>query len=138
MYPTSSSKYDTNFKEELIGALIDDLNISKALSVIDEMINSANEKLDKDPKNKALKREILANIKLISKVLGIGKKESFEYFQLGVSQEKREEIEALIKKRDKAKRDKDYQLADAIRDELNRLDIMIMDTADGTKWERKF
>ncbi len=138
VYPTSSSKYDVNFKEELLGALSDDLNISKALSVIDEMINSANEKLDKDPKDRALKREILANIELISKVLGIGKKESFEYFQLGVSQEKRKEIEALIKKRDIAKRNKDYQLADAIRDELNRLDIMIMDTADGTKWERRF
>ncbi len=138
IYPTGSSKYNKNFRDELLEALSDDLNISKALSVVDEMINSANEKLDVNPKDKALKKEILANIELISKVLGIGQKESFEYFQLGVDEEEKEKIETLIKKRDEAKKSKDYKKADAIRDELAKLDIMIMDTPEGTKWEKRY
>ena len=138
IYPTKASKYDKNFRNELLEALSDDLNISKALSVVDEMINSANEKLDVNPKDKALKKEILANIELISKVLGIGQKESFEYFQLGVDEEEKEKIETLIKKRDEAKKSKDYKKADAIRDELTKLDIMIMDTPEGTKWEKRY
>ena len=138
IYPTSSLAYNKNFKDELLKALSDDLNISKALSVIDEMINSSNEKLDINPKDKALKKEILANIELISKVLGIGEKESFEYFQLGVNKEEKEKIETLIKKRDEAKKSKDYKTADTIRNELERLDIMIMDTPEGTKWEKRY
>ncbi len=47
----------------------DDLNVSVALSIIDEMINLANEKLDKNSKDKNLKKEILANIELINRVL---------------------------------------------------------------------
>ena len=138
IYPTKASKYDKKFRDELLEALSDDLNISKALSVVDEMINSANEKLDANPKDKAYKKEILADIELISKVLGIGDKESFEYFQLGVSQEEKEKIEALIAKRDEAKKSKDYKTADTIRSELEELDIMIMDTPEGTKWEKRY
>ncbi len=138
IYPTGSSKYNKKFRDELLGALSDDLNISKALSIIDEMISSTNEKLDINPKDKALKKEILANIELISKVLGIGEKESFEYFQLGVSEEEKNKIKTLIKKRDEAKKSKDYKTADTIRNDLERLDIMIMDTPEGTKWEKRY
>jgi len=138
IYPAGSSKYDKKFRDEFLGALGDDLNISKALSFVDEMINSANEKLDINPKDKALKKEIAANIELISKVLGIGEKESFEYFQLGVGKEEKEKIETLIKKRDEAKKSKNYKTADAIREELEKLDIMIMDTPEGTKWEKRY
>jgi len=138
IYPTTASQCNREFKEAFLEALSDDLNISKALSVIDEMINIANEKLDINPKDKATKKETLANLELISKVLGIAYKESFEYFQLGVSKEEKEKIEALIAKRDELKKEKNYQEADAIRDELLKLDIMIMDTPEGTKWEKNY
>ncbi len=41
------------------------------------------------------------------------------YFQWGVSKEEREEIEKLILERTEAKKNKDFNTADAIREQLN-------------------
>ncbi len=61
----ASSNPNIDFKNRLIEAMSDDLNVSVALSIIDEMINLANEKLDKNSKDKILKKEILAIFGLI-------------------------------------------------------------------------
>ncbi len=95
----------------------DDLNVSVALSIIDEMINLANEKLDKNSKDKNLKKEILANIELINRVFGIGEREPLNYFQIGIDDKKRKIIEDLIEKRAKAKRERD--IFEAIRLEMS-------------------
>jgi cysteinyl-tRNA synthetase len=47
------------------------------------------------------------------------------------------EIEDLVKERDIAKRDKDYNKADEIRELLNKKGIIIKDSKDGTIWEIK-
>ena len=120
----------------MLDALGDDLNISIALSVIDEMISSSNEKLDQEPKNKSLKFEINANIEFLDSLLGIGYKNPYEYFQLGLSQEQKDKIQNLINQRDLAKKDKDYKKADGIRQELADMKIQLMDTANGTVWEK--
>ncbi len=124
------------FKNALLEAMSDDLNSSKAFAIIDEFISNANEKLDKEPKNKALKQEILANIEFICKLLGIGCKDAITWFQQGVSDEEKKKIEALIEKRNEAKKNKDFALADSIRDELKAMQIALMDTPQGTKWEK--
>jgi cysteinyl-tRNA synthetase len=125
-----------DFKESLLDAMRDDLNISVALSVIDEMIADANEKLDANPKDKALKKETLANIELIDKVLGFGARDPFNYFQIGIDPKLRTEIEKLIAERSEAKKAKDFTTSDSIRDKLTTMGISIMDTADGTVWEK--
>ncbi len=124
------------FKIKLLSAMSDDLNSSKAFAIVDEFVTTANETLDKEPKNKALKQEILGNIEFICELLGIGCKDAIEWFQQGVSNEERANIEELIKKRDSAKKEKNYGLADSIREELKSMGIAIMDTANGTKWEK--
>lgn len=130
------AKADSKFKEELLRALSDDLNTSKAMAIVDAMINFANETLDKEPKNKLFKQETLGNLKLLENILGIGTKDAFEWFQQGVSIKEKETIEKMIRKRDEAKKSKEYALADSIRDELQKLGISIMDTPAGTKWEK--
>ena len=45
--------------------------------------------------------------------------------------------EKLILKRDTAKKDKDYEAADSIREELSKLGIEIKDSSDGTVWNLK-
>ncbi len=134
--PGKGSVVNNSFKEKLLEAMADDLNISVALSVIDEMIASANERLDKNPKNKALKKETIANIAFIDELLGFGGKEPFSYFQIGVDETLKEKIEALIAQRSEAKKNKDFTTSDAIRDELTAMGIAIMDTAEGTVWEK--
>ncbi|MBL0720997.1 MAG: cysteine--tRNA ligase, partial [Sulfurovum sp.] len=100
------------------------------------MVSEVNEKLDKNPKDKNLKKEALENIYFINKLLGFGYKEPFGYFQLGIKKDLKEQIETLIDTRDIAKKEKDFQLADSIREELRLINISIMDSPNGTVWEK--
>ncbi len=134
--PGKGSSVNKDFKKALLAAMGDDLNISTALAVIDEMVSTTNDTFDSEAKNKALKKETLANIAFIDTLLGFGGKEPFKYFQIGISQEEKVEIEARIQERTEAKKNKDFSRSDAIRDELIAMGISIMDTADGTVWEK--
>lgn len=134
--PSSGSAPQKEFKKSLFEAMGDDLNISLALSVIDEMIATANEKLDANPKDKALKKELIANIQLIATLLGFGTKEPFAYFKIGVDETLKTTIETLVTERTEAKKSKDFLRSDAIRDQLSALGVALMDTADGTVWEK--
>ncbi len=58
------------------------------------------------------------------------------YFQWGVSKEEREEIEKLILERTEAKKNKDFNTADAIRERLSSKKITLLDTPNGTIWEK--
>ena len=76
------------------------------------------------------------NLAFITRVLGIGVKDPFTYFKLGVSEELRQEIEVKIAKRAEFKAKKDFQSADKIREELREKGIEIMDTVQGCEWEK--
>jgi cysteinyl-tRNA synthetase len=78
----------------------------------------------------------LANIEFIDTLLGFGSKEPFSYFQIGVDEALKTEIERLLSERSEAKKAKNFERSDAIRDELTALGIAIMDTPDGTLWEK--
>ncbi len=131
-----ASTVNKKFKQNILSQMSDDLNISTTLAKVDEMINSANEKLDKEPKNKIFKKEIVANLEFLQNLLGIGYKDAYEYFQSGVTQKEKEKIESLLKKRFHAKKERDFKTADKIRDELLGMNIKIMDTPTKTLWEK--
>ncbi|MFA5233759.1 MAG: cysteine--tRNA ligase [Sulfurimonas sp.] len=126
----------TAFKDELLKALGDDLNVSASLALIDEMITHANEMLDTAGKHKELKRDTLSNLAFIEEVLGFGVKNPYEYFQFGVDEETKTKINTLIKQRDEAKKAKDFATSDKLRDEILAFGVSLMDTAAGTFWER--
>lgn len=126
----------TSFQEKILEALSDDLNVSKSLALVDDMISTANETLDTNPKDKLIKRQSLADLAYIEDILGFGHENPFEYFQFGIDNELKDKIDNLIKKRSTAKAEKDFASSDALRDELLALDISIMDTAEGTFWEK--
>jgi len=136
LVPTSPSTPNKEFVSSLLEAMSDDLNTSKALSIIDEMVANSNDELDKNPKNKTLKKESLANIEYIDKLLGFGGMDAFEYFQIGIDDELKAKIEDMLEQRSQAKKAKDFATSDAIRDELIAMGISIMDTAQGTLWEK--
>ncbi len=136
VYGSKSSTVNKEFKAKFMSPLSDDLNISKTLAVIDDMITTSNELLDKEPKNKSKKYEINSNLKFIETVLGIGCKNPYEYFQLGISDEQKDKIKTLIEKRDEAKLQKNYKKADSIREELSKMQIQLMDSANTTQWEK--
>lgn len=136
VYGVIAEVANKDFKESILNALNDDINSSVALSLIDEMINSSNDKLDINQKDVSLKKEIVANINFIEYILGFGFNDAFSYFQFGIDEKTKEKIKELILKRDEAKKSKDFATADKIRDELSSMDISLMDTVNGTVWEK--
>ena len=136
VYGGGSSAVNKEFKEDLLNALNDDLNSAKAMSVIDEYINKANETLDKEPKNKNFKKELVASLEFIDEVIGVGGNDAYSYFQFGISEEDIKKVEELIEKRGEAKKAKDFETADKVRDELTALGISVMDTPNGAVWEK--
>lgn len=136
VYGTEVSTINKKFKEDILNALNDDINTSKALSIIDEMIGNANDKLDANPKDKNLKKELISNILFINDILGIAFNDAYEYFQFGIDDLTKFKIEDLITQRNEAKKIKDFTKADSVRDELSELGISLMDTTNGTVWEK--
>ncbi len=136
VYGGGKSAVNKEFKESLLTALNDDLNSAKAMATIDEYINKANETLDKEPKNKAFKKELIATLEFIDEVIGIGGSDAYSYFQFGISEDDISKIEKLIEKRTEAKKEKDFETADKVRDELTTLGISVMDTPSGVVWEK--
>ena len=126
---------EAKFRSEMMGFLSDDLNTSGALAVLDSFVASANEALDRAPKDKALKVQIAANLEFAKQTLGILYEDETEYFRFGVSEQQRAQIEELIKQRAQAKAEKDFVSADAIRARLTDMKIEVMDTPSGTVWE---
>ncbi len=128
------NKIEADFEEycvpdNIMEALCDDLNTPKALAELNLLVNGISGVSLNEKKN--IKGKILATGKLIGilqddpdKWLGYGYSESFD----------NKTIESLIKKRNEARRNKNFALADSIRDELKNKKIEIEDTKDGTIW----
>jgi cysteinyl-tRNA synthetase len=136
LFTLTPTEQTTQFQEELLQALGDDINISHALAIIDTMVSAANEMLDTAGKHKQLKRETLANLAYIESILGFGIQNPFIYFQFGINEQTKITIDKLITERESAKEAKNFQLADKLRDEILKFNINIMDTPQGTFWEK--
>jgi len=136
LFGLAENQEKTPFTQELLASLSDDLNTSVALALIDAMIADANEQLDTAGKHKALKKELMANLAFIEEVLGFGLKNPYEYFQFGIDATTKERIQALIEKRDAAKKAKDFETSDRLREEILAFGVQIMDTPQGTFWEK--
>ncbi|MEA1916882.1 MAG: cysteine--tRNA ligase [Campylobacterota bacterium] len=136
VFGMSNPEIKTTFMEKLLESLSNDLNISESLALIDEMISDLNEKLDSNAKDKVAKKEILSNLAYIETILGFGADNPYEYFQYGVDEDVKNSINTLIIERANAKKEKDFETSDKIRDKILRLGVNIMDTPQGTFWEK--
>lgn len=109
--------YITKFKE----TLEDDLNTSNSLTVLYEVLKS--------DINDATKRELVLEF---DKVLSLDLMKSNTN---DVDSNKKKYIQEMIEKRELAKREKNYVLADEIRNKLNEEGIILKDTREGTIYE---
>ncbi len=127
---------DTSVKLELptdsiMESFLDDLNTPKIIAKLNEEANSASSA------SKDRKVEIKKNLLSAGKILGILEDDPENW--LGYSQkskENSEEIERLINQRNEARRSKNFNLADTIRDTLKDKGIEIEDTDKGTIWRK--
>jgi cysteinyl-tRNA synthetase len=111
---------------DTISILMDDLNTPGLITELNKIVKEYNS-LEVDREN------IKTRLSLISKVLGILQDETFN----NISEEFKSKIDYLVAKRSNAKKNKNFELADAIREELLELGIEIKDSSDGTKWTLK-
>ena len=116
----------TSSDNEAIATLLDDLNTPGLIAEL----NKIAKEYSSDAKDK---EQIKSKLMLIGSVLGIFQDKSFNQ----VSDEIQQKIEELIIKRENAKKDKNFDMADQIRNELNELGIEIKDTSEGTSWNVK-
>lgn len=135
LFGLQSDIIDTQFTTTLLEVLSDDMNVSKAYALIDELISGANDALDTNPKDKIIRQNILSSLSTIETVLGFGGQNPYHYFQFGLDEGQKVHIETLVAQRNEAKKLKNFVTSDNIRNELSILGISIMDTPLGTFWE---
>ena len=124
------NKDKLNPSNGVVSALADDFNTPKALGEFNILINRFSQSEKKD--QKALRNEILSSAYLLGLFQNDLKK-----IKKTSSNDINIKIEGLIQKRNEARSESNYDLADKIRNKLNEMGIDIEDTIDGTRWEKR-
>jgi cysteinyl-tRNA synthetase len=114
-------------QEEFIKAMDDDFNSAKAISVLFDLSKLANYYLLEKNTSVEVIDKFTNQFDELFSVLGL----SFETTEM-----LDEEIDALIEKRIQARKDRNFQLSDQIRDQLKEMNIILEDTPQGTRWKR--
>jgi len=120
--------------EPACAALMDDLNTPLAISELHALARQ----LHKAPEPE--RAGLAARMRAIGGLLGILQQPAREWLQGGVEAAPAgltaERIEALVEERAQAKSSRDFQRADAIRDELAEAGVVLEDGPGGTQWRR--
>lgn len=119
------------YLQRFVSAMADDFNTAEAIAVMFDLVKIINTTEKQEEKHTlGLLLRILGNI------LGILHKSTQDYFNSVTSEEVDVAyIEELIAKRKEARANKDWTTADYVRDELNRLNIILEDGVNGTTWK---
>jgi cysteinyl-tRNA synthetase len=133
-----------SFDERFEDALADDFNTSKAIAILGEVAKVGNELTQSNKKPTPQAAWTMYNVSACmhdaGSVLGVlGREPSEALLEIRDLKAANLEIDPSdidhkIDERKQARADKDWDRADAIRDELAAMDVEIMDSADGTTW----
>lgn len=116
-----------SYRTKFINAMEDDINTADAISSIFELSRFINTNVN-EKSSLEFAKKCLDEFNELTSVLNIVNKKQDDILD--------EEIENLIQKRVEAKKNKDFKLADDIRQELLEKGIILEDTRQGTKWKR--
>lgn len=114
--------------QSFIQGLSDDLNISEALSAVFSLIKKVNISLTKQETFRQDADNLIQLLLDFDQVLGLFPQKDIADLD--------EHIQKQIAEREQARKDKNYALADQIREELLQLGIILEDTKDGVRWKR--
>ncbi|MEY0664720.1 cysteine--tRNA ligase [Providencia rettgeri] len=125
------------FKARFIEAMNDDFNTPEAYSVLFDMVREVNRLKSEDI---SAANAMAAQLRELASVLGLLEQDPESFLKGGAQTEDDAEvakIEALIQQRLDARQNKDWAQADAARDELTAMGVVLEDGATGTTWRRK-
>ncbi|HHT64885.1 MAG TPA: cysteine--tRNA ligase [Clostridiales bacterium] len=114
------------FTAEFEQAMEDDINTADAIGVIFDLVREINTHFTGGQSAETI-RAALDTLTSLTGILGLLKKQKGNLDA---------EIEELIEKREQARAEKNWALADSIRDELKKQGIVLEDTPQGVRWKR--
>lgn len=115
------------FYDKFDNAMDDDFNTADAISAVFELVKYVNSNSSSD-NTTAYLTALKEKITTLTDVLGLIVDKKEEMLD--------SEIDELIAKRQQARKDKNFALADQIRDELLSKGIILEDTREGVRWKR--
>ena len=131
-----------NIRDEFIKIMDDDFNTAEAIAKLHLIFKCINNLMNKNVNSEIISK-ILKDIKEVYGVLGFFKQNA----NIFIKELKDKYIKKLkitediivkeLEKREKAKFNKNYELADKIRQELNEIGIIIIDNQEETMWDIK-
>lgn len=124
-----------NYLSRFNKAMDDDFNVPEAIAVLFDLARDLN-KAKADDTNP---QELAGLLVTLGATLGILQQQPQDYLQGGLNPSDNDDvahIEGLIKARNDARASKDWAAADAARDALKALNIVLEDGANGTAWRR--
>jgi cysteinyl-tRNA synthetase len=123
-------EFGPRFKE----AMDDDFNTALALSVVADVRQALNKAQEASVE---AKQHYYAGLLLsMGQVLGLFQQDADTFFAGSTDDDEAETIEALIIKRNQARADKDWAVADQVRDELTVMGVVLEDAAGKTTWRK--
>jgi cysteinyl-tRNA synthetase len=129
---TSTPSEHGGYLARFEAAMNDDFNTPIAFSVLFDVAKALNKAKETDTAEAARLAQVLLNL---GAILGCLQSAPDEFLQAD-SDLDADYIESLIIKRNTARAEKDWAAADAARDELTALGIIIEDSANGTTWRK--
>ena len=123
----ANSRYEKAFRE----AMDDDFNTAEALGVLFELARDINKSKEQDAEQAGKLGRLLVRL---GSVLGILQGSAEDFLTQGNGDVDAALIDELIAQRKQARADKNWALADQIRDRLNEMKVVVEDGADGSRW----
>jgi cysteinyl-tRNA synthetase len=137
-------------------ALADDLNTAEARAAIFDMVRFVNAQADAGKFRAFNKHVVLEALREFDQIFAVLEDHDADWTRFTLDWAEREgrlgeaapevlatrgvtneKIQALVEERDKAKRTRNFARADAIRNELAGMGILLEDSKEGTRWKRK-
>ena len=114
-----------DLRQRFTESMDDDFNVSKALAALFRFVHRINKIADRNGLSPDDKEKAMKVLERINSVLGV-----MDIAAPVVG----EEVEALIEKREQARKNKDWESADRLRQELKEMGIEIIDSKEGPVW----
>ena len=110
------------------GALFEDLNISGALGALFTLVRQTHSALDRGELPEDSRGKLVTALRRFDSVIAVMEK---------ADDALADDIQALIDRRQAARKAGNYEESDRIRDQIAAMGILLEDTPEGVRWKRK-
>jgi len=130
-YQAVSAKEGTDYESRFNAAMDDDFNSPEAISVLYELARDIN-RLKQTEDDDVL--SLAALLVKLGTILGVLQQHPQEFLREGSQDVDAEYIDGLIEQRNTARAEKNWAVADKIRDELTALNVIVEDKDGKSSW----